>query len=298
MANRNPRKFEIIKSQEEADASLIPSPRAPISGGAVEAARSIIDYGYGQWDMAAIQMQMKESGKTQRVRSQWVGLSNTSNGTFWVADDGISTYQSNMADLPVHEKMKGKPRPYAAELEVHWKRAKKLGLNAQAEAIEKMALKQDIQELTKGAGYPEVTDQDLETMFEFPRLRKKVRAHNLMMIPKKIAAWFLADNIPGKIVLRLKKDTVQNSGVAIPFGAQLRLEEAKETGFFTGGFQVVYPNVVTEAQLAAERARERDPALVGLFEGSMFLICSWDLPADIKRAEADMDALKALKIEG
>lgn len=238
-------------------------------------------------------------------------MSHTANtaGTWVVghdAGDGVISFSGTRAtysyspkepEFPCHEKMKGQPRPYEAELKPHWERAKRLGLDAQAAAIGKMALKKDIEALTQGLPYMPVTDQDLEAMFEFPRLRRKVRWHNLKQAFGRLRASFMFTDHPGKIVLRLKKDSVEHSGVAIPFGAQLRLEEAKEKKLFES-FQVVYPNVITESQLAAERARERDPALVGLFEGSMYLICSWDLPKDIEKVEADMEALKALKIEG
>lgn len=227
-----------------------------------------------------------DPSKFESHLSQWLQTSTATTFAF----NTLGTSHKAAKTFPCHEKMKGKDRPYADELKPHWERARKLGLTAQAEAIEKMALQKDILELTQGAGYPEVTDKDLEAMFEFPRLRRKVWRHNFRA---GIPFWGRGETI----TLRLKKDDVERSGVAIPFGAQLRLEEAKEAGIFTS-FKVVYPNVVTETQLAAERARERDPALVGEFNGCMFLICSWDLPQDIKKAEADMEALKALKIEG
>lgn len=231
-----------------------------------------------------IQYGIQSQLTSREAATHWVVAGS---GSVWA---GLSNTPAPAKKFPCHEKMKGKERLYAAELKIHWERARKLGLNAQAEAIEKMALQKDILELTQGAGYPEVTDKDLEAMFEFPRLRRKVRWHNI----KESMPFFGGGEA---ITLRLKRDSVENAGVAIPFGAQLRLEEAKDTGFFTS-FKVVYPNVVTESALAAERARERDPALVGEFNGSMFLICSWDLPKDIQKAEADMEALKALKIEG
>ncbi len=275
MASRKPVKFNYIKSQVERAATLIPSP-------------SVADT---EPIMGDVQMQLGQlAAASRRADSRiWTIGGASSDISAWEYLDG----RKEKPEFPVHPKMKGKDRPYAAELQPHWERAKRLGLEAQATAIGTMALKKDIEELTKGEDYREVTDQDLEAMFEFPRLRRKVRWYNFKA---KAARMFLGDG-EGKIILRLKKDSPERSGVAIPFGAQLRLEEAKEKGIFDS-FQVIYPNIVTETQLAAERARERDPALVGICAGAMFLICSWDLPEDIKKAETDMEALKALKIEG
>lgn len=281
MASRSSKRFNMVKSQFEADKSLIPSPRVMTVDEAVAPTIS-----GASWETVA--------GNVQLQLGQWTAQqANSSSGGVWFEYGD----RAKKPEFPVHPKMKGKDRPYAAELQPHWERANRLGLNAQATAIGNMALKKDIEELTRGEAYHEVTDQDLEAMFEFPRLRRKVRWHNLKQAMKKPIAWFLVADAPGKIVLRLKKDSPERSGVAIPFGAQLRLEEAKEKGIFDS-YQVIYPNVVTEAQLAAEKARERDPALVGLCAGVMYLICSWDLPEDVKKAETDMEALKALKIEG
>lgn len=201
------------------------------------------------------------------------------------------------AEFPRHELMKDKETAYATELKPHWERAKRLGLRTQVETIEKMSLEMDIKELTKGAGYPLVFDADLEAMFEFPRLRRKLRWYNLKVSIRNIYWAFTETGSKDKIHLRLQKDTVESSKVAIPYGAQLRLEEAKATKIFDS-FKVVYPNIVTDTQLAQERARERDPALIGESHGFQFLICSWDLPKDIDQVETDMQALKALKIEG
>lgn len=296
MASRPQAKFNFIKGQIERDKALIPARGGVGTAVAASFAGDTATNGFlttttassGIWVAshhdANLQRYLAEA--TNKV-GQWVVSSSGARFTFSDESD------NNRGMMPTHEKMKGKDRPWAAELLPHWERARKLNLTAQKEAIEKMVLRKDIEELTKGAGYPEVTDRDLEAMFEFPRLRRKVRWHNLKAKALKI----FANDGEGAIVLRLKKDSVERSGVAIPFGAQLRLEEAKEKAIFEG-FQVVYPSVITEAALAAERARERDPALVGLYQGAMFLICSWDLPLDVKKAEADMEALKALKIEG
>lgn len=191
-------------------------------------------------------------------------------------------------EAPCHEKMKGKDRPWAEEAKPRWEKAKALGLMGEMERMEKEILKQDIMELTAGAGYPEVEDWMLEQMFEFPRLRRKVRWHNFK-------ACLPFSNLES-ITLRLKRDSVERAGVEIPYGAMLRYEEAKETGFFTK-FEVVYPNVITESELAKERQREMDPAIVGHFHDAMFLICSWDLPKDIAKAEAKMDDLLVLKLK-
>lgn len=278
--------FNRIKSRVEQDANLIPSPRVVTVDEAVAPFNldRNVQIHLGQW--AAEQ-------ERARMTTKWfIGADTmTSNGSggIWFDSDS-KTYKP---EFPVHPKMKGKDRPYAAELQPHWERATRLGLEAQATAIGNMALKKDIEELTRCEDYLEVTDRDLEAMFEFPRLRRKVRWYNLKAKAKRL---FMGKG-EGKIILRLKKDSPERCGVAIPFGAQLRLEEAKEKGIFDS-YQVIYPNIVTESQLAAERARERDPALVGLCAGVMYLICSWDLPEDIKKAETDMEALKALKIEG
>lgn len=296
MASRPKYKFNMIKTQIDRDQALIPSPGARV--GEVATATTFVP------TMAAARWE----SDYQRTLQEYIGAAQVSStGQTWVVNGSsmgwssfsgsVSDSSSNRGMMPTHDKMKGKDRPWAAELLPHWERARKLGLTAQKEAIEKMVLRKDIEELTKGAGYPEVTDQDLEAMFEFPRLRRKLRWHNLKQVFKRAWAWVAFEDSSNKIILRLKKDRVEASGVAIPFGAQLRLEEAKEMGLFES-FQVVYPNVITEAALAAERARERDPALVGIYQGAMFLICSWDLPQDVKRVEADMEALKALKIEG
>jgi hypothetical protein len=191
-------------------------------------------------------------------------------------------------ETPCHPALKGKERPWIQEFVPRWEKAKKLALITEMERIEKMILERDIREMTQGAGYPEVTDADLEAMFDFPRLRKKVRWHNF-----KARLPFTKEQ--ESVVLRLKKDAIERAGVSIPYGAMLRYEEAKEMGFFTR-FEVVYPNVITETELAAER-RAKDPAIVGYFNGSMFLICSWDLPKDIAKAEAKMDELMALKLK-
>lgn len=190
--------------------------------------------------------------------------------------------------IPCHAKMEGKERPYAEGFKAKLEQARKLGLNNEVSALEKELLQEDIKELTKGAGYVEVTDKDLEVMFEFPRLRSKLRWHNFKCryIP------FSGLEQSDQIRVRLVKDEIRNARVRIPYGAQLRMEEAKDKGIFES-FQAVYPNVVTEHQMA----RERDPALVGLYNGAMFLICSWDLPEDIAKADADVEALKALKLK-
>lgn len=295
MASNRPRKFESIPSQSLMYDTMIPAPRIQ-PGTAVEQMYSTTTATYFN-PLNGLQAQMGQAA-----------LGSGSAMTTWVSDSSIwsqlsGTY-SQVGEVkkkvfPSHPKMEGKARPYAEELKPHWERARKLGLTSQANAIEKMALKKDIEELTKGAGYPEVTDKDLEAMFDFPRLQKNVNKHNWKATWHNFWAVVGMGNrtLKEKIILRLKKDAVEDSGVAIPFGAQIRLEEAKEKAIFTS-FKVVYPNVVTESALALERARERDPALVGESEGCMFLICSWDLPQDIEKAEADIEALKALKIEG
>lgn len=288
MASKRPKQFESIASQAATYETLIPAPRIqPVTRAEAEWGGVTLDSGTS-FRLEGVQAQL----------GQWLA---ENRGTTWITANGVweglSGSNAKPKAFPCHEKMKDKDRPYAAELKPHWERANKLGLNAQAEAIGKMALKKDIEELTKGAGYPEVTDRDLEAMFEFPRLRKGLRKHNRKVAFHNFWQSFNTAALKEKIVLRLKKDSVERSGVAIPFGAQLRLEEAKEKAIFES-FQVVYPNVITESALAAERARERDPALVGIYQGSMFLICSWDLPKDIEKAETDIEALKALKIEG
>lgn len=263
----------MIKSRIERDRALVPA-----SGKAIdEPKETTFSINQAQWDFES------------KVKAWY----NVSTGAFNVSTGALYSTSSNKErEFPCHEKMKGKERPYADELKPHWERARKLGLASQVDAIEKMALKKDIEDLTQGAGYPEVSDQDLEIMFEFPRLRRKMWWHNKKA---QFSRWFTLSG-DGAIVLRLKKDDASRAGVPIPFGAQLRMEEAKERGIFDS-FQVVYPNIITEAALAAERARERDPALVGLAGGVMYLICSWDLPKDVQKADADIATLKALKIE-
>ena len=265
-------------SQIDRDTALIPHP-----GGAVAAMQSA-----QRTANAAAAVWVAEEPQSQL--SGWLDSTRWYMGLQTAGSTHIDAYKE--PEFPCHEKMKGKDRPYADELKPHWERARKLGLKSQVDAIEKMALNKDIEELTRGAGYPEVSDRDLEALFEFPRLRRKVRWHNLK---SRIAQMMLMDGGEA-IVLRLKKDDASRAGVPIPFGAQLRMEEAKEKGFFDS-FQVIYPNVITETALAAERARERDPALVGLAGGLMYLICSWDLPKDVEKAAADIAKLKALKIE-
>jgi hypothetical protein len=184
--------------------------------------------------------------------------------------------------------MKGKDRPWMEEMKPRWEKAKALGLMGEMDRIEKEILKRDILEMTAGAGYPEVQDYDLEALFDFPRLRRKVRWHNFK-------AWLPFTDLES-ITLRLKRDPMERAGVEIPYGAMLRYEEAKASGIFTK-FEVVYPNVITESELAKERRREMDPAIVGYFHDAMFLICSWDLPKDIAKAEAKMDTLLALKLK-
>ncbi len=191
---------------------------------------------------------------------------------------------------PRHEKMTKDTRPWWEERKPHWEMVKRLGLVGEMDKIEKLILKRDILEMTQGAGYPEVTDADLEALFEFPRLRRMVRKHNFL------AALPFIGRGREEVTLRLKKDSITSAGVEIPYGAMLRYEEAKAAGFFTD-FKVVYPNVVTESELARERRKAMDPAIVGYFQDSMFLIVSWDLPKDVAKTEARLEDLLALKLK-
>ncbi len=205
----------------------------------------------------------------------------------------VSYHDWKKRELARHPKMKGVEKPYVAALQKDMETAKKLDLRSEGERIERAMLKADIDELTRGAGYVEVTDKDLESMFEFPRLRRKIRWNNFMVgITNFIRA--ISNNYPfkDKLILRLVKEDVERASIPLIEGALYRLAEAKESGIFDS-FRVAYPNVVTERQLE----RERDPALIGIANGAMFLICSWDLPKDIGRVEADMEALKRLKIK-
>lgn len=85
--------------------------------------------------------------------------------------------------------------------------------------------------------------------------------------------------------------TVEEIGltkVKIPYGAALRYKEAKDKGAFDS-FAVVYPNVV-------EQQITRDPAIIGMKNGQMFMVVYWDLEKDKERVIRKLRDYRKFKV--
>jgi len=97
------------------------------------------------------------------------------------------------------------------------------------------------------------------------------------------------------ISVELKKEPIERTIIKLPYGALLKLKEAKESNIFKD-FIIASPEVKTEEYTI--RILGNDPAILGITEDArQYLICYWDIKGDFDRAEAQIERLKKLKIE-
>ncbi|MBW2992975.1 hypothetical protein KY317_00180, partial [Candidatus Woesearchaeota archaeon] len=101
------------------------------------------------------------------------------------------------------------------------------------------------------------------------------------------------------VITRLKTENIKSTSKKIPYGALLKLKEAKDTEIFKD-FIIAYPDVnMKHKEIDIQLPRmELDPALLGVTDDNrMFLICWWDIKHDIDKADKKIDWIKNFKVE-
>jgi hypothetical protein len=93
----------------------------------------------------------------------------------------------------------------------------------------------------------------------------------------------------------LKTENVENTEIHIPYGAKLKLLEAKETKIFNR-FTISYPRLrVTGSTIALP---DPDPAITGhTMDGRMFMVVYWDLKRDVEKITSKLQDLKKFKLK-
>lgn len=101
---------------------------------------------------------------------------------------------------------------------------------------------------------------------------------------------FMMDELRTKLVASLVTEPIRFASIKIPYGAALRYKEALEKGVFES-FEVIYPNVV-------EQKIAKDPAIVGLKQGQMYMIVFWDIAKDRERVIRKIKDFQKFKVQG
>jgi len=248
-----------------------------------------------------------------------------------------------------HPLMKGKETDYFKKEKERHEIASELGLENQVTHSVLNVYQQDIEKLTDSKDYVEVSNNTLEKLFQFRKLKNMAIINNIKNILNSEVKWcfaLLAITIVswvgfttvfpkeptsavtlvfsliwiilnigtsiGVIILpifigtelgfnfniisvNLRKDSVKETKIKLPYGALLKLKEAKESAIFKY-FIVASPDIRIERKTI--KIPRLDPAILGITEDSkQFLICYWDIKGDFDRAEAEIERLKKLKIE-
>lgn len=88
------------------------------------------------------------------------------------------------------------------------------------------------------------------------------------------------------------------TSIEIPYGAKLRMKEAKEKNIFDS-FSVVHPDM-EKIKLMDDTIVSHDPALLGIVtvgkETRKFLISYWDIEKDRERLLMDMNRIRKMKV--
>ena len=233
---------------------------------------------------------------------------------------------------------------------------KELGLPKQAENTAKIALSNDIDQLTNSRDYIQVNAQTVEKLFEIPRLRKMCIISNVkeaisvtLNTMKWQLLWFFATVIPAFYSVRLwqwcnhqttgsgaaigvgllalilsgatiaswvtsvisactrrycysfakvhvQMDELKHIKSKIPYGAKLKVLEAKKTAIFED-FIMAHPKFSVE-QKEIHMQFNVDPAILGITKDNrMFMIVYWDVKHDIERVVKNIEHFKKFKLE-
>lgn len=91
----------------------------------------------------------------------------------------------------------------------------------------------------------------------------------------------------------LKKESVYDTKIKIPYGAKLKLKEAKDSQIFND-FEIIYPKVdVTERSYRMSV----DPAIVGVcIDGRRYMVVYWDIEKDIEHSLKEIKRFKKFKL--
>ena len=125
---------------------------------------------------------------------------------------------------------------------------------------------------------------------------------NFSLTVAAFASFFVLDNYDGfewKFVsIGLKKEEISSTHLKIPYGALLKMKEAREANIFTG-FNIYYPEVeMKTVKFEFPQPASIDPAICGNLEnGEKCLICYWDIPKDIDKAKERIKELRGKKID-
>ncbi len=115
---------------------------------------------------------------------------------------------------------------------------------------------------------------------------------------KREGQWIPSIFIANFLRIGLITEAAGSTTMEIPYGAKLRMKEAKDKGLFDS-FHVVHPNM-EQVKLMADQIIMRDPALIGSVtvhgETRSFLISYWDIEKDRERLLVDMARFKKMKV--
>lgn len=180
--------------------------------------------------------------------------------------------------------------------------------------------RQEIDNLMKGMPYYEVSEKDLEHLFKIDVINSTITALAIS-IPiiiacslfswgvwvsntgeARIAGMVLGDvfglllgfaismPIAESLKVELKMEGLGETRIRIPYGAMLRVKEAKDSKMFNAFF-IVYP-------AKKEKLAFNDPAIVGrLPDGRLKMIVYWDIKKDIERVLKDIRTSFPLKLK-
>jgi len=92
--------------------------------------------------------------------------------------------------------------------------------------------------------------------------------------------------------LELVTEDINDTRMKIPYGAQLKIKEAKAFGLFTD-FHIAYPKLKE-----IEKPRPSDPAILGrTLDGRKYLIIYWDIVKDVEKVTRKLTNLKKFKLK-
>jgi hypothetical protein len=100
----------------------------------------------------------------------------------------------------------------------------------------------------------------------------------------------------------LMMEDIQRTSMKIPYGAKLKIVEAKDSKIFEG-FVIAYPKLkMTEVDFKIEKRMQLDPAILGVTQDKrMYMVCYWDIKLDVEKVVNQIDKMKkirGLKVEG
>lgn len=100
------------------------------------------------------------------------------------------------------------------------------------------------------------------------------------------------------LTVRLKNERLQETRIKIPYGAKLKLKEAKDTSIFED-FKIVYPgsNLEHTEKTFIFSRKLLDPAIIGITsDNRMYMIVYWDVQKDVEKTLKDIKTFTKFKL--